>query len=264
MKKEPVVTVVVPVFNGEQYIKSCLDNMMLQTYKKLDIIVVDDGSVDKSADIVREYPVRLIQHEKNRGLSAARNTGIDAAKGEYIHFMDADDSINADYYKEMVAAITETDADMACGGMINEKKRYKTQLFKKRKVYTKTQDKLKVTYVGKWGYVWRYLFKFDFLKQNNLRFEEGRLIEDLTFSIPAVYYANKLVTVPHTAYSYYHRENSIMTCKDAKHRIKRRKDWEHARDFRDEFSKEKGIKLPGVHTGKMAYIVRKLIKLMRL
>ena len=186
MTKEPLVSVIIPVYNGEKYVSSCLDNMMAQTYRKMEIIVVDDGSNDHSAEIARQYPVKLISHEKNRGLSSARNTGIDAAQGEYIHFMDVDDSINNDYYREMVEAITAMEADIACGGMVNEKHSYKTQRFKKRKVYVSPRDKMRVTYVGKWGYVWRYLFRIDFLRRYNLRFEEGRFIEDLIFSLLAV------------------------------------------------------------------------------
>jgi glycosyltransferase involved in cell wall biosynthesis len=68
--KNPVVSVVIPVYNGEQYVASCLDNMAFQTYKNSEIIVVDDGSADKSAEIARKYRASLIRHEKNRGLSA--------------------------------------------------------------------------------------------------------------------------------------------------------------------------------------------------
>ena len=182
MNKEPLVSVVIPVYNGEQYVKSCLDMMMTQSYQNLEIIVVNDGSVDQSAAMAKGYQVKVINHEQNRGLSAARNTGIDAATGEFIHFMDVDDTINIDYYKALVEAIIDTEADIACGGMVNEKKSYKTRLYRKRKTLISTKEKLEATYVGKWGYVWRYLFKLDFLKQHGLRFEEGRFIEDMMFS----------------------------------------------------------------------------------
>lgn len=261
MKEEALVSVIIPVYNGEQYVKHCLDMMVNQSYKKLEIIVVDDGSVDKSASIAQEYPVKLIRHLKNRGLSAARNTGIDAANGEFIHFMDVDDEINLDYYKMLAEAITETGADIACGGMINETKNYKTRLYKKREVFLSTEDKLEATYVGKWGYVWRYLFRMDFLKQHNLRFEEGRFIEDLMFSLPAVYYSDKLVVVPGAEYLYYQRENSIMTKKDKEHRKKRREDHAHAKAYRTEFARKHNIKIPGLDTGRTAYVLRKIVKM---
>lgn len=259
MKRTSLVSVVIPLYNGEQYIGPCLDNMMAQSYENLEIIVVDDGSTDRSAEIARKYPVNLIRHENNRGLSAARNTGIDASKGKYIHFMDVDDSINPHYYKEMAEAIMETDADIACGGMVNERRSYKTQHFKKRKVYTSVQGKLKITYVGKWGYACRYLFRTDFLKQYSLRFEEGRFIEDLIFSFSAVYYANKLVVVPNTEYIYYYRENSISTKKDKLHKVKYQQDWLYARSSILDFAKKYHFKIPGINSGKLAYIWRKYI-----
>jgi glycosyltransferase involved in cell wall biosynthesis len=261
MSEEPLVSVIIPVYNGETYVKPCLDMMMSQSYKNLEIIVVDDGSVDESALMTEGYPIKLISHKQNRGLSAARNTGIDAAKGIYIHFMDVDDAINSDYYKTLVDAILETGSDIACGGMVNEKKNYKTWLFKKREAFTSTEDKLKTTFVGKWGYVWRYLFRLDFLKQHNLRFEEGRFIEDLMFSLPAVYYAEKLVVVPGAEYLYYQRENSIMTKKDKEHRKKRREDHNYAKAYRTAFAQKHNIKIPGLDTGRTAYVLRKILKL---
>jgi len=260
--KEPLISVVIPVYNGEQYVKPCLDMMMSQSYKNLEIIVVDDGSTDNSASMAEGYAVTLIRHEKNRGLSAARNTGIDAAKGKFIHFMDVDDAINSNYYKALAEAIVETGSDIACGGMINEKKSYKTWLFKKREVFTATNDKLKATFVGKWGYVWRYLFRLDFLKQHNLRFEEGRFIEDLMFSLPSVFYAEKVVVVPGAEYLYYQRENSIMTKKDEVHRKKRREDHNHAKAYRKTFAQQHNIKIPGLDTGRTAYVLRKIVKLL--
>ncbi len=259
MSENPLVSVIIPVYNGEKYVASCLNNMMAQTYKKMEIIVIDDGSKDDSAKIAREYPVKLISHAKNRGLSAARNTGIDAAQGEYIHFMDVDDTINNDYYREMVEAITEAGADIACGGMVNEKHHYKTWRFKERKVYVSPKAKMKVTYVGKWGYVWRYLFRKDFLKSYNLRFEEGRFIEDMIFSLLAVYHSNRLVVVPNTEYFYYHRENSIMNNKDKFHREKRQRDKLHAVRFQRDFSEKNNIKIPGVNTGRITYTMRKMV-----
>lgn len=260
MIENPLVSVIIPVYNGEKYVKPCLDMMMGQSYKNLEVILVDDGSVDQSALVADGYPINLIKHEKNRGLSAARNTGIDAAKGKYIHFMDVDDEINEDYYKFLVEAITETGADIACGGMINDKKNYKTWLFEKQQVFTGADQKLAATYVGKWGYVWRYLFNLDFLKSHNLRFEEGRFIEDLMFSLPAVFYAEKVVVVPNATYLYYQRENSIMTTKDLAHRQKRRADHNHAKAYRKQFTQKHGIKIPGLDNGRFAYVLRKIWK----
>ena len=259
MKEEALVSVIIPVYNGEQYVKACISMMLNQSYKNLEIIVVDDGSADNSASIVQEFPIKLIRHEQNRGLSAARNTGIDAAQGKYIHFMDVDDEINLGYYKALVEAITETGADVACSGMVNVARPQKAQRFKKRLLYTSAYDRLEATYVGKIGYVWRYLFNLDFLKANNLRFQEGRLMEDLMFSLPALYFANSLVVVPGAEYIYCHQPNSIMTTKDPEHAKKRRVDRQHAKAMMRKFAKDHQVEIPGVTTGKLRYIIKKWI-----
>lgn len=257
-QSQPLVTVVVPVYNGGKFIDKCLNSLSNQTYKNLEIIVVNDGSSDNSEKIIKKYPVKLITHEKNSGLSASRNTGIDAATGEYIHFMDVDDSINEVYYEAMVEAAVSTGADVACGGMIHEKNRYKTQRFNTKDVFVSTKDKLTATYVGKWGFVWRYLFRLNFLKENNLRFEEGRFIEDLPFSVPAVYFANKVVTVPKAEYYYYYSPNSILNNKDKAHQEKRRRDLTHANQQILAFAGKHNFKIPGINAGKMRYILRKI------
>jgi len=243
----PKISVVIPVYNGEKYVAQCIENILHQTYNNLEIIVINDGSTDDSAKIAEHYPVHLINQE-NRGLSASRNRGIEAATGEYIHFMDVDDYINQEYYSSMAEAITLTGADIACSGMVNEPKPHRTMLFTEQAVFSTIDEKLKITNVGKWGFVWRYLFKIDLLKAHHLRFEEGRLIEDLPFSLPAVYFADKLVVVPNAIYTYTLREDSIMTKKDKAHRKKRHQDLRHTKEFRHYFARKYHFKLPGIPT----------------
>lgn len=242
------ISVIIPVYNGEKYVAECLDNMMRQTYKDLEIIVVNDGSTDRSAEIAAAYPVRLISLEKNRGLSAARNAGINAASGEYLHFMDVDDAVNDEFYERLAEAVMQTGADIACSGMVNEPKPHRTTIYHELRVLDSLGDKLKVTNVGVWAFVVRYLFRVDLLKDNNLRFEEGRLIEDMPFSLPAVYFANKVVLVPGAVYTYILREGSIMTTKNKAHRRRRHRDHRHAKEFRHNFARSHGFKIPGVPT----------------
>ncbi len=256
----PLISVIIPVYNREKHLKNCLEIITNQSYKKLEVIVVNDGSSDKSMDIARQFPVTIIEHKKNRGLAAARNTGIDKAKGKYIHFMDDDDEINPTFYENLVKASEENNADISACGMIHQKAKGKTQIFKKVKVYNSLDERLTATYVGKWGYVVRYLFKLEFLKKNNLLFEEGKVIEDLPFSFQAVFYANKLVTVPNAEYLYIYNTNSIMNSNDKKAKEKRRQDREYSKEFILNFAREHGnFKIPGVNTGKLKYIFRKMM-----
>ncbi len=136
------ISVIIPVYNGEKYVAECLDGMMRQTHKDLELIVVNDGSTDCSLEIAKQYPgVRIISFEENRGLSAARNAGIDAATGAYIHFMDVDDMINEEFYERLTESAEATGSDIACCGMIHEPKPHRTTLFDEQRVLTEPREK---------------------------------------------------------------------------------------------------------------------------
>lgn len=114
--EKPLISVIVPVYNVEKYLYRCLDSVVAQTYQNLEIICVDDGSVDDSGKICDQYAVRdariRVIHEKNQGLSAARNKGLEAAKGEYIAFVDSDDYILEDMYKKMLDKLLDYNVDL--------------------------------------------------------------------------------------------------------------------------------------------------------
>lgn len=256
---DSTVSVIVPCYKGENFIGSCLQMLFGQTYKALEIIVIIDGVYDRSEEIAKEYPVKIIKFETNKGLSAGRNAGIDAATGKYIHFLDIDDKINSDFYKNLVEAIEETGSDIACSSMYNEPRDYQCQIFNKRKVAVSTKEKLKLTWVSKWGYVWRYLFRLDFLKNTGVRFEEGRLMEDLLFSFQTLYYASKIVGVPGAIYFYAKTPGSILHRPDKEAAKKRSTDSRHAVRQIETFAKSKRISLPGrsIDFDKAHYIIRK-------
>jgi glycosyltransferase involved in cell wall biosynthesis len=237
------ISVIIPCYNGEKYIAQCLENVLCQSYKDLEIIIVNDGSKDNSAQIAEKYPVKIISQE-NQGLSVARNIGIDVATGDYIHFFDVDDYINLDFYKNMVDALELTNADIACAGMVNELKPHRTLLFAERILLKNVEDKMCVTHAGKYGYVWRYMFKKTFLVENNFKFKVGILIEDMPFSLPAIFYSNAVVTVPNATYYYKKRGNSIMTTQNKAHRKKRHEGVLAAREFKKNFAFEHNFIIP--------------------
>lgn len=116
----PLISVVVPVYNVEKYLKRCMDSILEQTYQNLEIILVDDGSTDTSLRIMEEYVqqddrVRLVKHEKNRGLFQARISGSEAATGRYIAFIDSDDYISIDWFRTLVKTAESSDADIVVG-----------------------------------------------------------------------------------------------------------------------------------------------------
>jgi len=117
------ISVIVPVYNTEQYLRECLDSIIAQTvFNRMEIILIDDGSTDASAAICDEYVRRYerisVDHQANRGVSAARNAGLGMASGRYIGFVDSDDTITADMYEQLFESAEKTGSDMSCCGYI--------------------------------------------------------------------------------------------------------------------------------------------------
>lgn len=114
--RAPLISVIIPVYNVEKYLRRCLDSVIAQTYQNLEIICVDDGSIDDSEKICDQYAVRdariKVIHQENQGLSAARNRGLDAAEGEYIAFVDSDDYILEGMYKKMLDKLLDYSVDL--------------------------------------------------------------------------------------------------------------------------------------------------------
>lgn len=202
MKKIPKISVIIPLYNTEKYIGDCLDSVLSQNYPNLEIIVVDDGSTDNSVLIAKSYKVNVIE-QKNMGVSVARNTGINAATGEYIHFIDADDKLlNNDFYERVMNGIGN--ADIAVVGVVDEKYGDKpVENFKSEKLYYGKQSKISISKVARRPAVWRFVFRRRFLIKNKLKFESGRITsQDVMFTIPAIFYATAIATIPNTFYWY--------------------------------------------------------------
>ena len=120
----PVVSVIIPVYKVEKYLRRCLDSLIAQTFADWQAICIDDGSPDRSPAILDEYAARdariKVIHRANGGVSSARNLGIENASGNYIHFLDADDWIDPEYYQAMVTVATDSDADMVVSGFVSD------------------------------------------------------------------------------------------------------------------------------------------------
>lgn len=237
MEKLPLITVVIPVLNGEAYIAQCIESLLFQSFKELEVIVVDNGSTDRTAEIIQKYPTVKFIHHPIGGISGARNRGIELAQGEYIHFMDADDLITLDYYEKMLPPIVSTEADMACSSFIFE--RYPTQSQKVEHILllSTIEDKILHTNVASYPACWRYLYKSSFIKGERLFFEENRFAEDKIFTIQAVHLAKKIVMVPEATYIYKHRVHSVTTSKKTKTIKKRHEDRKYANKFCENYAK---------------------------
>lgn len=239
MENPILISVIVPAHNAGKYMAQCIDNLLCQTYKNLEIIIVDDGSTDNTARIIQQYPTVKYIYQQNSGVSSARNRAMDAAIGEYIHFMDADDLINLAFYEEMILAAVATHSDMACCGFIFERFPSQTQKIEHTLLASNTEDKIWMTNVLNYGACWKYIYKLSFLRENDLYFDVERIAgEDRIFSLQAVFYANRIVSVPGAVYIYKNRKDSITTTRKNELVKKRRKSRKYAEQFQADFAKQ--------------------------
>jgi len=217
MENSVKLSIIVPVYNAELYLEKCVKSLLSQNIKNLEIILVDDGSKDSSLDICHKLAsadsrIRVF-HQENSGQSKARNVGLDNASGEYVAFIDSDDWVDADYYEKLMNACIKYDADVSCASIIRERKhtrKFRVN-YKTEKIFEKPQEKIDVARVPNMCYVWNKVYKKSFLESINLRFVEGMFFEDVDFVTRAVYFSNKLVTVPDTYYHYW--TNGVSTVK---------------------------------------------------
>lgn len=202
----PKVSVIVPFFNVEKYIDRCLNSLINQTLRDIEIIVVNDGSEDNSKSIVERYMPKIRYFEKeNGGLSSARNYGMRYATGEYIAFLDSDDYIEKNMYEEMYKKAKEDNADLVECDFIwqwEEKSKIK---YDKRKKYKSREEMMKKPRVV----AWNKLIKREIIKKNNIKFPEGLIYEDLEFFYKILPFVKKISYIEKFFVHYMQRESSI-------------------------------------------------------
>lgn len=210
------VSIIVPVYNVEKYLRKCLDSLINQTLKDIEIICINDGSTDKSLEILEEYKNRdsriILLNQENSGQSIARNNGIKKATGEYLGFVDPDDWVDLDYYEKLYNAASTNDTDIAVGGIIRVTgiKKKKFLNFEKETITDNTNLKFELCDVPEKSYVWNKIYKTEKLKEIGLEFEKGIFYEDCIFTPQTLFYLGKIVTVPNIYYYYLRRGNSTV------------------------------------------------------
>lgn len=207
----PLLSVIIPIYNVAPYLRECLDSVIFQTYKNLQIILINDGSSDESEKIAQEYlsdkRVELV-NVKNGGLSKARNIGLAQAKGEYIYFMDSDDYISQDFLEEMMQVAERFEAEFVCNDQIV---RFGVSeiVYKERVEPREMEVDSQSIILG--GAVWRCLFAKSLLQRSGVRFLEGKIYEDEAFLYMNLPFVKKFVRYCGEPYFYRQRENSIMS-----------------------------------------------------
>lgn len=211
------ISIIVPVYNVERYLPECLDSLLGQTYRELEIILVDDGSGDASGRICdaygeRDSRIRVI-HQQNQGLSKARNHGLDIATGAYIAFVDSDDYVAEDMMEKMLSALRGAEADMVlcnfkqvdeAGNIFQKPTSIRNEVVKPRALLNRLSEERGWTYVVVWNRLYRKKV------WEALRFPEDRIHEDEWVAL-SVYLACEKIALISDAYYYYRvNRNSIM------------------------------------------------------
>lgn len=209
------VSVIVPIYNVEKYIQKCLESLVNQTLKEIEIILVNDGSTDNSGKIAKKYAKKykdkIIYLEKeNGGLSDARNYGIPYAQGEYIAFIDSDDYIERDAYEEMYNKAVENHSDyVECDFTWEYPDRIKID---KNPEYNNTKEMFKNVRVV----AWNKLIKKSIIIENNICFPKGVRYEDVEFTYKLIPHLNKCSYVSKPFIHYVQRKNSIINNQNEK------------------------------------------------
>ena len=225
MGNNMTVSVIVPIYKTEPYIRKCIDSIMNQTYTYLEIILIDDGSPDQSGAICDEYAkrdgrVRVI-HKENGGLSDARNVGIDSATGEYLMFVDSDDYIAPDMTEVLLKALVDNGADMSlCSYIYIDENEVEIperigQSPVKREVLTREQALEKLAEPRYWYYVvaWAKLYKRELFQ--TIHFPKGKIHEDEFVMHYLIGKCQKVACVPEAYYWYVQHQGSIMSNRNA-------------------------------------------------
>lgn len=211
------ISIIVPIYNAEDYLSSCLDSIINQTYSDFETILIDDGSTDKTSDILKSYTnkdKRLISfYQINGGVSQARNLALEKVKGRFLTFIDADDYVAPNYLKSLYEDIILNDADIVYQSVFKFFEDGETcKLFSFKHNILNVNDFFSKHNVGEYGYPFGKIFKVDYLKQNNIFFENDlKFGEDFNFTLKYLKFAKKIQLSSNTHYFYRISNNSLST-----------------------------------------------------
>lgn len=213
----PKLSIIVPVYKAEDHLPRCIDSILAQSFEDFEIILVDDGSPDKSGMICDLYAkkdsrVKVI-HKKNGGVSSARNEGIRNARGRYVQFVDSDDYIDSDMCLTLLNSIEDNQTDMVVCGYAKHYKGNKKDIIYKQKIYASVEE-LEIDFSKLFdqlffNYIWNKLYRKDLiLTLFDIEINYG---EDLLFNLVYLTNCNKLSIISEPYYHYHYEDNSLST-----------------------------------------------------
>lgn len=221
-----LISIIIPIYNVEKYLPACLDSIIGQTHKDLEIILVNDGSTDNCRQICEEYAEKdkriKVIHRENGGLSDARNAGLEIATGDFISFVDSDDMISSDFYEKLLNALLSNDADIAeCGFLKFETEQElkilpetpvsKIELFEAEEAL----ELLMKDYIQ--SMVWNKIFRKEIVIDSE--FPKGKIHEDVFWTHQVIGNSRKIVKIHDILYFYRQQKNSIMGKRYSLHRL---------------------------------------------
>lgn len=211
-RPDPLVTIVIPVYGVEKYIRRCMESVVNQSYKNLEIIVVNDATNDRSMDLVekiKDERIKILNHSKNQGLAKSRNDGILASSGEYLIFLDSDDYLDLNFVENLLGIAIDTGADVVMSSTrIIEESGITVLLNREGERLRKYGEKIQALPNG--GSC-NKIYKSDLIKKNEIYFPVGRYWEDNIFTLKVAFYSELFVCTNSVCYNYVKRPESITT-----------------------------------------------------
>lgn len=209
----PTISVIIPVYNTARWLDHCLESVLGQTFRDIEVLCVDDGSYDSSPDLLRRWAlkdkrIKVISFQENKGVSAARNAGISNATGQFIGFVDSDDFVDKHFFMRLLDGASRDGSDMAKGTHLN-------YCPDNNRIYQHKAFDLNDRILGNkaWFYFSFYsaIYRTDFIRYNKISFPEDLThFEDPVFSVQAAVYCNKVTIVDNAFYYYTERPDSMM------------------------------------------------------
>ena len=210
----PIVSVIIPVYNTAPYLEKCLDSISRQSFKDFEAILVDDGSTDDSGRICDRYcskdPRFLVVHQENRGISDARNRGLEIVRGDYVGFMDSDDWANEDHFLNLYHTIEQSGADVVIGAFYRYCSDTEIYHYKNKPSDFSREALIKEEISGPLhAGVWNQLYRTSYLREHSICFPEYDYAEDSFFCVSALWYTSKVAYCPISFYYYRRTPNSL-------------------------------------------------------
>ena len=218
------VSIIIPIYNVEKYVIDCLNSVLNQTFRKIEIILVDDCGKDNSMKLINDFlceykgdiNISTVTHDKNKGLSAARNTGMNVSNGKYVYFLDSDDTLPPDAIEKLFMEAKKYQADVVMGNFNVVGAKWKYVL--KTIGYLNNNKKIFIDYLKNRWFVMacNKLIRKSFMTENNTEIRAGELHEVILFSFNVATKASSVVCIENNTYNYIIRNNSITTNKKRK------------------------------------------------